>query len=204
MENIKRNQLAELIVEDGQPSRAIINYLQETMSLLSNFDCVTDYYTRTEEHPLISGAPTLKLTKSLFINAISVAYGQLRESNNKPFELSDLYMNLNYVIDRHDEDFREGIDLPLVSYYLSTSDKEKDCSDFLIIFNSSIISNPIIASINVDYYDDLDSHKTGKFKEADNTDKSIYLTVNGTEGEHIIQYEKDEIKYIIPLNEVSF
>lgn len=156
MKEIKRNQLAELIVEDGQPSRAIINYLQETMDLLSDFDCVTDYYKEKKEHPLIIGTPNLVLNKDLFLEFLSGAYAQLRIDNQKQLKITDLYMSFNWEYSEDDAEADDGFFLGEVighGYYLNTSKKEIEGeSVFFITFKDR--KTPIIASICIDFYDD--------------------------------------------------
>lgn len=208
MDKIKRNQLAELIVEDGQPSRAIINYLQETMSLLSNFDCVTDYYSKIDGHPLITSIPNLKLTKELFLDAVSTSYSELRNINEKHLEITDLYINFNFEYSSNDEDFNEEFDTPEFGYYLSTSKEASSCSDFMIIFKKQFIQPTIIASIEVSYlgveYDYSDYKEGIKFKKTNEDNEYINLVISGTEGDTQIEYKEEDIECIIPLDKISF
>lgn len=207
MENLKRNQLAELIIEDGQPARAIINYLQEVLNLLKGFDCITDYYTPKEGHPLHLFTPKLKMTKEFFIDAVSISYSQLKKINNKPLELEDLYLNFNYEFNSTDIDFNEEIDEPTVSYYLSTDDKDS-CNMFLIVFNNN--EDPILCTIDVQYSfgefytEECDVHYNPiKFKRINKNNETILLTINGTCGDEIIEYKEDDVSCIVPLDEIA-
>ena len=84
MKELNRNQLAENIVLDGQPVRAISNYLLETIEALEGFDCITDYYSKNhgdllqvENHPV--NRPNLKMNKKLFMEYLEASIQVVKE-----------------------------------------------------------------------------------------------------------------------------
>lgn len=76
--DIKQNQLAEIIFLDGQPIRAISNYLIETMDLLNKYECVLNKVNYkdgiiTEEY--------IEMDDNQFVNALSYFIYRFKENN---------------------------------------------------------------------------------------------------------------------------
>tara|TARA_R110000796_G_scaffold5192_1_gene19765 strand:- start:5256 stop:5828 length:573 start_codon:yes stop_codon:yes gene_type:complete len=187
---IERNQLAELIIDDGQPARAMITYLSEAMELLQDFECVNDYSSADLK------VSKFKMDDNVFLSSLSCALVQLI---NKRFDLTDLYLRFNYYFDDNDDEFDQSEDEPCIGFYLVTSNDKRACSNFIIIPN---VGEPFLASINVDYYNELDSNKyNGKrFVFANDINQQIYFSVCGTNGNEIIDYNPKDINEIVPLD----
>lgn len=84
MKSLNRNQLAEIITEDGQPVRAITNYLTDTFDYLEGFDCITDYYSKHKGDPLDisnhpANKPNLKMTKELYIEFLEASIDLIKD-----------------------------------------------------------------------------------------------------------------------------
>lgn len=113
----------------------------------------------------------------------------------------ELYMNFNYTFDSNDEGFDNDTDEPHVGYYLSTSKEKNSCSDFLIFFNNDF-QEPILASIEVKYDGEDFFIEPTLFKKTNKDDECLFFSVNGTDGDCCIDYKSEDIKNIIPLNEI--
>lgn len=109
-------------------------------------------------------------------------------------KLNDLFLNYNY-----DEELSDGTSV--VGYYLKT---KEGCSTFLIVFDN--IQESILCTIDVDFYyeSEFECHfeSTTKFEQKEKEEHYIYFSINGTEGDVIIDFKQEEVVRIIPLNEL--
>jgi hypothetical protein len=197
MEKLTRNQLAEIIIEDGQPARAMYNYLKETMELLKRFKCVNDYSSKD-----------LKITKyaidkNIFLSSLSSVLRSLKE---KDFKFENLYHTFDYSESDLDDEYEEGncdiksfnIEDWTTGYYLRTAIKENSCNVFLI---KTGIEEPFLANINVHYSGMfMDKYSDKKFEFLKSKKQFINFSVCGTDGEVTKEFEIKEIDFIIPFD----
>lgn len=202
---IKRNQLAELIAEDGQPMRALFNYLSETMEYLEGIDCITDYYTTSDADHLIESHPVamgryLKMDNQIFLDSLLSVYGNLKKEYSKPIDINEMYLELDHIFDEDDEDFVIERDNPFHCYCLNANRDRPRESRFLIRSdNYEFVGNIEILVIGLS-----DSDKTlcgKKLKEINSMEKLIYFSAINDDHTSI-EYKEDVNVSIVPLNKI--
>jgi len=197
MEKLIRNQLAEIIIEDGQPARAMYNYLKETMNLLKRFKCVNDYSSKD------LNVTKYAIDKNIFLSSLSSVLRSLKENN---FKFENLYHTFNYSESDLDDEYEEvncgiksfNIEDWTTGYYLRTGIEQKSCNVFLI---KTGMEEPFLANIEVHYRKMfIDKYSDKKFKFLKPKKQYINFSICGTDGDVTKEFEIKEIDFIIPFD----
>ncbi len=207
---IEKNQLAEILLTDGQPVRAFYNYLAEVQDLILGYECITDYSQceKTNVHPFIANLPDLKITEESFIDSLICAVMMLKRSSKDLIDLSDLYLEYSYEKEMDDPDYYDYFkecDEESIHYRLKT---QSECDDFYIVFNDKK-DPPVIGNIEIEYPWTTDNTRlTGKFNLNDNNYRHIWVFVHtgegGGEDQEIHLYNDMDIKYIVPVEDIRY
>lgn len=201
MDSLKRNQLAEIIVQDGQPVRAIANYLIETMETLKGFDCVTDYYSESkgnlldlENHPV--NRPNIKMTNELFNDFLRTAVNEITGSIYESVKIDDLYLHFDYEEDDEGDD-----DFGVIGYYLTTDKGRDGIMNFLVKFTD--IKPPVVATIDIRCLpENSHNHEFEKFSDFIENYKSYrdpFICFSVNESDYCFDYDDPTIDSIIPI-----
>lgn len=122
------------------------------------------------------------------------------EIMKKSLKLTDLYMMYNFDDLGDLEDLDEE---PKVGYFLSTKLERDGCSTFLVGFNS-LANETMLAQIEIicSYIEYGLNLENKKFNLKKNDDFYIGFVISGTNGDSFIDYNEEDVKFIIPLNEI--